>query len=237
MIIGVGKNHQPYIDLDPFIPINELKAMDLNICRGIALSGTITGSYGRRLLDPTSEDLFYAIERIKSDKTHTDYIQGFTVEQLMKYVKLINPTKSFADVIFLREPITTGTNNSGIDISENNQNTENIQYFPFLMSFINQLPFKEIGRVIIFLAGENDRGEVHTDAWSSNHEFIWLSPRLNKRFFVYDLDLNKKIYITSCSAYFNDDDFHGYDPVDSSTFSIRIDGQFTDDFKEKIDLL
>jgi hypothetical protein len=43
------------------------------------------------------------------------------------------------------------------------------------------------------------------------------------------------MHVTSHSAWFDTvNQFHGSDPVDGLTFSIRVDGRFTDEFRAKI---
>jgi hypothetical protein len=44
----------------------------------------------------------------------------------------------------------------------------------------------------------------------------------------------EKYYVNSRVAYWNDQDRHGGDPSNTPTYAIRIDGKFTEKFKEKI---
>jgi hypothetical protein len=46
---------------------------------------------------------------------------------------------------------------------------------------------------------------------------------------------NEKKYVTSYSAWFDSvNQYHGCDPFEGLSFSIRVDGKFTDEFRERI---
>jgi hypothetical protein len=46
---------------------------------------------------------------------------------------------------------------------------------------------------------------------------------------------NEKLYVDGYSAWFDSvNQFHGSDPVDGLSFSIRVDGVFTDEFRKQI---
>jgi hypothetical protein len=46
---------------------------------------------------------------------------------------------------------------------------------------------------------------------------------------------NEKKYVESYSAWFDSvNQYHGTNAIEGLSFSIRVDGQFTDDFKAKI---
>jgi hypothetical protein len=53
---------------------------------------------------------------------------------------------------------------------------------------------------------------------------------------VYDEDTNQKIYTLTDKKFvwFNEMDFHGTDAVPYFSFSVRIDGKFKEDIKNRI---
>lgn len=56
-----------------------------------------------------------------------------------------------------------------------------------------------------------------------------------KPFYVLDQHTGEKLYVDSFSAWFDTvNQYHGSDPADGLTFSIRVDGRFTDEFAAKI---
>jgi hypothetical protein len=70
------------------------------------------------------------------------------------------------------------------------------------------------------------------------HEFVWFRTNLKKPFYLLNPRTKEKKYVESYSAWFDTvNQFHGSDPVDGLTFSIRVDGTFTDEFRKQIPLI
>jgi hypothetical protein len=127
---------------------------------------------------------------------------------------------------------------------------ESGKYFPELLSWVHSLKdkgiFSHIGRVVLFLV---DHGGIRIQ--HSHHgyplpdpyypsssedivEFMLIQKSSDaKTFFVSDSEHNK-FYFDSRVTWFNDKDWHGGDPLLYSSYSLRIDGVFTDDLKNKI---
>ena len=65
-------------------------------------------------------------------------------------------------------------------------------------------------------------------------EFLWWTIDSNAmKFFIREEDGTKK-YPTSTCLWWNEHDLHGSDGVPEATFCLRVDGVFTDDFRNKI---
>ena len=109
--------------------------------------------------------------------------------------------------------------------------------FAHLMHFIGSLPFSATGRILIMYddvarAGPAHRDHVETDVC---HEFIWFRTNLRKPFYMLNHETNEKRYVTSYSAWFDTvNQFHGTDACEGISFSIRVDGIFTDEFRKRI---
>jgi hypothetical protein len=115
--------------------------------------------------------------------------------------------------------------------------TEQAEEFSLLMDFIRTLPFKQTARMMIMYDNCGRSVTAHRDHSYKNtcHEFIWFRTNLNKRFYVLNPDNNLRQYVESHSAWFDTcNQFHGADPYNGLTFSLRVDGTFTDDFRELI---
>jgi hypothetical protein len=124
-----------------------------------------------------------------------------------------------------------------LDNSELWQATEATAEFALLMDFIATLPFKSTGRMLIMYDDVRRPVTAHRDHDDSNvcHEFIWFRTNLKKPFYLLNPDNGEKRYLESYSAWFDTvNQFHGSDAVEGLTFSIRIDGKFTDDFRKRI---
>jgi hypothetical protein len=101
--------------------------------------------------------------------------------------------------------------------------------------------FKHLGRIIFFKAEHDCLAPFHrdlilpdeTDYYDHRHEFIHLRPMLDKPFYIFDGD-SKKLEVTSYSCFFNDQDWHSGGRTNKQTYSLRIDGPFTDEFRKMI---
>lgn len=109
--------------------------------------------------------------------------------------------------------------------------------FSLLMDFIDTLPFKATARMLIMYDDIARPISAHRDHETSEvcHEFVWFRTNLNKPFYMLNHQTKEKQYVESYSAWFDTvNQFHGTDPQEGLSFSIRVDGLFTDEFKKRI---
>lgn len=109
--------------------------------------------------------------------------------------------------------------------------------FSLLMDFIKTLPFAETGRMLIMYDTEARQVPAHRDHIEIDlcHEFLWFRTNLKKPFFMLNQKTGEKKYVSGYSAWFDSvNQFHGSDGFDGLSFSIRVDGKFTDEFRNSI---
>lgn len=110
------------------------------------------------------------------------------------------------------------------------------QHFDFFYNWLDQQNiFCWYGRVVIFLNEPGIATLEHRDLPDNTHgidEFIWINLDKRKRFYVVDPDSQQRVYINNTIAWFNTVDLHGAEPVDYATYSIRVDGRFTDHMRK-----
>jgi hypothetical protein len=114
---------------------------------------------------------------------------------------------------------------------------EDAAEFAELMSFIETLPFKARGRMLIIYDPEGRAVTPHRDHDDVDlcHEFIWMRTNLDKPFYMQSAQSGKRAYVNSYSAWFDTvNQFHGGDATGRLAFSIRVDGVFTDEFRALI---
>ena len=105
------------------------------------------------------------------------------------------------------------------------------------MAFISTLPFETTARMIIIGDPEGRMVTAHRDHDRTDvrHEFIWFRTNLVKPFYVFDRRKDEKKYIKSHAAWFDTvNQFHGADACGGMSFSIRVDGTFTEAFRKQI---
>lgn len=148
------------------------------------------------------------------------------------------------------ESITNGTALKGLDILLTSANawyklghrnhwteTANMQYFSALQNWIrNTGVFEQTGRQIIFIQLQNSSTPKHIDdnidlepaEYRKNQEFVWITSESN----------GKKLFVNDCQVpnvvWFNSYQPHYTIPEPGLRWSLRIDGKFTKEFKEKL---
>lgn len=109
--------------------------------------------------------------------------------------------------------------------------------FALLMDFIATLPFQATGRMLILYDDAARSVPAHRDHIKTDvcHEFIWFRTNLKKPLYMLNQSTTEKKYVEGYSAWFDSvNQYHGSDPYDGLSYSIRVDGKFTDEFRAKI---
>lgn len=118
---------------------------------------------------------------------------------------------------------------------------EAMLYFPQTVAFVRGLPFAERGSVKILGLLPHADGTVHRDAdprdQPSPGEFVSFCPAADKRLFVWDEERRTRTYAPSWAYWFNDADYHGVAADSWFRYSVRVDGVFTDEFREAVGAL
>ena len=191
-----------------------------------------------------SLDDFIDVARLRS-------LDGYISERLTRHLRSSNDLEFYTGPFRLQEsaPDRPGTkmvylsqsrepdSYFDLDKSELWYATPATSEFSLLMDFIATLPFKSTGRMLIMYDSTSRPVTAHRDHTDHTlcHEFIWFRTNLKKPFYLLDPTVDKKLYVQSYSAWFDTvNQFHGSDAVEGLTFSIRVDGTFTDEFRKQI---
>jgi len=124
-----------------------------------------------------------------------------------------------------------------VDKTEAWELTEHASEFAELMQFIETLPFAEKGRMLIIYDDAEKTVPAHRDHLDTEicNEFIWFRTNFRKPLYMLNPNTNEKKYIASYSAWFDSvNQYHGSDASEGLSFSIRVDGKFTDEFRKLI---
>ena len=193
-----------YVDLDPFLDIHRLKALD-----GLLLDGI-----RRRIDEP--RDLKFCTGPFVLDPT----ISRIPGPQMVYLSRTTVPD----DYYLLDQPWCW-------------ERTEAAQEFAPLMDFIATLPFKATARMLIIYDQAGRAVPAHRDHDDVDlcHEFIWFRTNLDKPFYMLDPITDNKRYVHSHAAWFDTvNQYHGADGNGRLSISIRVDGIFSDDFRQRI---
>lgn len=201
----IGQPRYPsYKDLDPFIDVARLKSLD----------GYIAERIERRIA--AARDLaFYTGPFLLDDRA---------------------PALPGSRLVYLARS-TRKENYYDLDRTDLWGPSEEAEEFADLMDFIATLPFRETGRMIIMYDDGGRAVTAHRDHDSAElcHEFIWFRTSFKKPFYMLDPESGEKLYVSSHAAWFDTvNQYHGADASVGLSFSIRVDGIFTDDFRSRI---
>jgi hypothetical protein len=107
-----------------------------------------------------------------------------------------------------------------------------INTMPHTKSFIESLPFKEIGRVVIYGSWPDSKVYCHRDNPPTENfsHHINFNPGGYRPVYVYDSINDKKYYLprTHKIYAYNTTDYHGVDPVAHFSYTVRVDGIYND---------
>lgn len=245
MIKGLGKDKTPFKSLDEWCPAIDWQKLHAEVSLGLAKSKWVKRfvSVGVHS-DWEDQEIATHIRKVdisEYEKELYNTIAEFDTETKLKYFMCItdSPHPFWSCYLRINKPLerTRMVNKS---VSRDCHWTEEAKNFPSLVELINQMPFKEIGRVMIFITEANNSTVPHFDSTldnsqKSNDDFIWFQTRNDyKPIFVMDGDTKEKFYPDPNKKFlwFNEMDYHGTDPVPRFSFSIRIDGVFKEEIKK-----
>jgi hypothetical protein len=252
MIKGISGS--PYINLEPYIDIEGFSKLHYKICRGLVQSkykkegnmvkpGGCEGAY-----ELTFKPLYQALEEYWAlPEDHEIRVEGRTIgeyknrDQFMLFLKLALGAYDPYQFVFLK------TEQGGWESRFDEKTwTPDAELFPelkiWLENLVEQKVFKHLGRIIFFKSEHDCLMPLHRDLilpdehdyFPHRHEFIHVRPNLDKPFYIWDAETDEKILTDKQAIWFNDQDWHAGGRVNKQSYSLRIDGPFTDEFRERL---
>jgi len=248
-----GINGSPYVNLEPYIDIMGFSKLHYKICRGLVQSkykkegnmvkpGGCEGAY-----ELTFKPLYQALEEYHAlPEDHEIRQEGRVIgeyknrDQFMLFLKLALGAYDPYQFVFLK------TEAGGWESRFDEKTwTPDVELFPELKVWLEGLVgpvFKHLGRVIFFKSEHDCLMPLHRDLilpdehnyFPHRHEFIHVRPNLDKPFYIWDSETDEKILTDKRAIWFNDQDWHAGGRTNKQSYSLRIDGPFTEEFRAKI---
>lgn len=189
-------------------------------------------------------DEFIDVERLRS-------LDGYITQRIKRRLQAQNDYKFYTGPYKLNDSISDRPgsrmiylafselpdNYFDLDRTEIWHRSEAANEFALLMDFIRTLPFEATGRMMIMYDDAPREIPAHRDHVETDicHEFLWFRTNRKKPFYMLNHRTGEKEYVESYSAWFDTvNQFHGSDPTEGLSFSIRVDGKFSDEFRAKI---
>lgn len=239
-------NGQPILDQSQLFSASDLAQIDREVMFGLARSQNIFFSPGYELSRGDAElSLYnhdfkdvYLAEKELDEAERAEFAKLSFIQQ-HRYLRYAKGAYHPWSVCL---PLTTESHWQNKMSSEGKSVTEEAKrLFPTTIEKLYALPaFKSIGRICIFGIDPNQHVTCHRDLdpadWPINDELLMISPRGNKKFFVYDPETKTKHFVreTSRAYIFHDLNYHGCEPLPYFTYTIRIDGLYSDEFRASI---
>tara|TARA_B100001778_G_scaffold148624_1_gene122248 strand:- start:13818 stop:14546 length:729 start_codon:yes stop_codon:yes gene_type:complete len=225
----------PFLDLDDIVDTESFLKLDKEIAMGLAKSYLHICDPGPRVYK-LQNDLIYPYEE---EYKHKKEVEGLTTYERRTFLKYWKDIHYSVSGVFLKKHKGYLNKDSG----EGAEWTNNAKFFPELIKYINTLPFINFGRVFFFTLDHFSILTEHRDGMYDGErndvcEFLWFTIDKNKmRFHLVDEQENGikvKHYPESTCTWFNDQDRHTSDGIPQASYCLRIDGVFTNEFREKI---
>ena len=216
-----------------------------------AARGDTTDTFDFAKVDPRvrypsykSFDQFIDIHRLRS-------LDGYIKQRIRKRMVENNDLKFYTGPYTLKEDVAGRPGSRMIYLAQSElpdsyfdldradiwHPSEAATEFSLLMDFIATLPFKSTGRILIMYDDVPREVPAHRDHTETEvlHDFMWFRTNLEKPFFMLNYVTRERMFVEGYSAWFDTvNQFHGSGAANGLSFSIRVDGVFTDKFKEQI---
>jgi hypothetical protein len=199
-------NYPCYKSFDEFIDVPRLRALDSYITEKI-----------KKHIRTQQEDYFLNLYRLEAETPYQPGVREIWLSRTKKELPI-----EYLDLV---------------DKTEAWELTEFADEFALLMDFIETLPFRSKGRILVIYDDSGKEVPAHRDHLETTlcNEFLWFRTNLKKPFYMLNQNTNEKKYVESYSAWFDSvNQYHGSDAVRGLSFSMRVDGIFTDEFRKLI---
>jgi hypothetical protein len=259
MISGI--NSQPYLDIEKYLNMEAFDAMQPEIIRGFADAREFAKEGTWMTPGFTLDDMSYKVNWKPIYQAMQEFMAlpddnsikkaGLPLYKDFKNYKQRNKFTRFLKMAmgaydpyiyyFLWEEGSWDNKTTARKL------TEEAGYFPnvvlWVESLISQGIFKNIGRVIFFHCEHGGIPFEHRDldarhgvnvTMPHRNEFIHIRPNTKKAFYLWDPEKKNKIYLNTRAAWWNDQDWHGGEPIMEQSYALRIDGQFTEEFRRRL---
>jgi hypothetical protein len=261
-----GINNKPYIDIEPYLDIETFDKLQPEIIKGFALAREFAKEGTWMTPGFTFDNMSYRLHWKPIYKAMQEFMAlpdsdpikqgGMTLmprdfknfQERNKFTRYLKMAMGAYDPYIYYYLWEEG---SWDDRTAPRTLTPEAEHFPNVVKWVESLVgtvFEDIGRVIFFHCEADGIPFEHRDLDAKNgidvvtphrNEFIHIRPNTKKAMYLWDPETKNKTYLNTRAAWWNDQDWHGGERIMEQSYSLRIDGKFTDEFRRtlKIDHL
>jgi hypothetical protein len=257
---------RPFVDLSSVLDLSPLDDLDSEISRGLAhVETTYTGGTLKWMgvvapwcMDDDYKDAMSVIEELDDDELETFISLADDPEKFQLAERKAYAFGDETDAPFNRAQEKWLAYRHGVyfpwkvcyHFLENDRwedkhsgagkkfGDEAREVFPETVRFLEGLPFKEIGRAVLFGLEPNDHAPLHRDSEPGRAlqvaQSMSFCPRGDKRFYLQNAPDAEPLVVDTRAYWFNDMDYHGVLADPWFRYSVRVDGVFTPEFASRL---
>jgi hypothetical protein len=238
-------NDRPYIDLENYIDLKTFDKLIPEICKGITLSSNYRVIGCQEIypgsINPTAQGLnftpLYEVYEIWKNLPEDDPLKvsgkDLNYNQLTEYLKYGFGGYDLYSRLVLFEDCQTEI-----------KLEKCADFFPNLINWIVGLKkeniFSNISGATIFVLDAGGVPFEHRDPAKTSEElsvipeFLHIKTDLDRPFYVRNPQTTEKVFMNTRAAWWDERNWYGGEPINKSTITLRIDGNFSQQFKGKI---
>ena len=256
-----GINNKPYFDMTPYLDMDQFDRLQPEILTGFAVARHYAKEGTWMTPGFTFDDMSYKLNWKPIYQSMDEFMELPKDDPIYQAGMALMPTnfKNFQErnvfTRFLKMAMGAydpyiyyylWEEGSWDDRTAPRKLTPEAQYFPNTVKWVESLVgtvFEDIGRVIFFHCEADGIPFEHRDLDAKNgvnvvkphrNEFIHIRPNTKKAFYLWDPETKDKTYLNTRAAWWNDVDWHGGEKIMEQSYSLRIDGKFTEAFRKKL---
>jgi hypothetical protein len=243
---------QLYVDLSKYIDLKKFDSLIPGICRGMATSSHLAVS-GLQIYHPgTVHPKAQGLDMIPLSEAYTDFISLPDDHPLKIAGKDLTYNQR---TVFLKYALNAYDHYYVYKILDETYKDKGVgeigSHFPELVDWIQSLKdsgiFKSFWSATIMAldAGgipweHHDPEDPITGIFDPNAkhenqqitEFIHIKTDMDRPFYMIDPVTKERIYHNTRVAWWDERDWHGGEPINRPTFTFRVNGRYTDEFKK-----
>lgn len=236
-------NGLPWLPMNHLVDDTFLQKLDLEVCLGLAqakndyMSTLYASGRGDVPIEihPTEYKESTEVENSLTAE-EINLIKNFDLKTKQRFLKFYK--QAYHPWAFCYDVIPSSWTNRDVPINKTVP-SEALKLFPTLIKWAFGIGiFKSIGRIAIFGVDVNQPVICHRDLdpnkSAQDCNLLMISPKGNKKFYIYDQEKQEKLYVKDNVWIFHDFNFHGADAVPYFNYTIRIDGKYTNEFAQTI---
>lgn len=233
---------QIYIDLEKHVDLTEFDSLHLEICRGIAVTRDLAmdglqyvpeGTMHPHAQGYKVKPLWEVVEqwnKLPDDDPFKLSGKDLTYNQLTDYLKNAYGAYEFYRIFQI--------------INQDGVNLELTKHFPGLLkwiqSFVTSGILKNLHSANLLSIDAGGIPWEHYDPADGVEtlgflpEFIHIKTDTDRPFYILDPETGERTFMNTRVAWWSERDWHGGLPIHRPTYTLRVNGYFTDEFKKKI---